>query len=209
MQGMGGLISWLGADFHTLEQAYPDNREAARRALQLDNLARMFIGLLLVKSLILLITGNAILDMRAKIFTLALIAFIIVALATACWLFESGRDLAGRLIVASVVSIGCMLSVIFCGGFLNSQFTPILIFPMILSFCILPARWAAVLFFMIIAVPLATDILTMQNGVILPDFSSRQSPLMNQIWMMGTLFVSVWFCLTHLRNSHRDAVEGR
>jgi hypothetical protein len=194
-------FSILTPDDDKVLQAYDNDAGTSRRVVQLANLARFFIAILIIKLTIYLVSGSAIMDFWAKMFTFPLLASIIGTLMWNAWLLETGRERSGRIALASIISASCVFSVIFCGGFIASDFTAILIFPMVLGFCILPVREARLVFFATLIVPLAVDLLVRAFGVSLPDFSASPDGGLTQSNLLLTLFAAVYFCLSYLKQS--------
>lgn len=197
-----------GVDRNMMAGRYAGKPEACRNAIHLTNLSRVFLAILLLKCAVLLLSGTYIMDAWAKLFTIPLLFICICLLMFTCHLLESGRSTAGKLMLTSVISISCMVSVIFCGGFINSQFTPILLFPIILAFCTLRTIHSSAMIGAIVLVPLGVDLVARHTGVILPDFTSANDPMITQINLMATLFACVFFCLFYLNQSHKASNEA-
>ncbi|GEM_PF-5837354 len=196
-----------GVDKEMMAERYAGKPEACRNAIHLTNLSRIFLAILIFKCAVILLSGNYIMDAWAKLFTIPLLFICICSLMYTCYLLESGRSRAGKLMLTSVISIACVLSVIFCGGFINSQFTPILLFPIILAFCILDTVRSAIMISAVVIIPLGVDLMGKQVGLTLPDFTSINNPIITQINLMVTLFACVFFCLFYLNQSHKSSKD--
>lgn len=194
-----------GVDKEMMVERYAGQPEACRNAIHLTNLSRIFLAILIFKCAIILLSGSYIMDAWAKLFTIPLLTICICSLMYTCYLLESGRSRAGKLMLTSVISVACVISVIFCGGFINSQFTPILLFPIILAFCTLDSVRSAIMISAVVLIPLGVDLAAKQMGIVLPDFTAVNSPIVTQINLMVTLFACVFFCLFYLNQSHKSS----
>ncbi|MEM8748768.1 MAG: hypothetical protein AAGF28_00590 [Pseudomonadota bacterium] len=198
----------LDYDDPQMKRLYANEPVLRRQAIQLTNLSRLFIGLLIVKGAIYLLSGSLILDVWAKLFTIPLLLVVIGLLAVTCHLFESGQDTRGRFALASIISGSCMLSVVMCGGFLSSLATPILIFPVVLSFSILPIKWARRYFVAIIGIPLGMDIAFRLMTITPPNFTSASNPAIIVASVMFTLCAALYFCLAYWKQAHHGSVPS-
>ena len=194
----------FGPNKVNMAELYPRDGLVRKRTIQLTMLSRVFIAVLIFQSIVILATGEMLFDHWAKIFTIPVVGITIAVLTLACRFFETGREFVGRIVLISVVYLSCVSTVILCGGFLNSSATPMLVFPMILAFCTLSIPHARMVFFASIFVPLAIDITTRWLGVELPNFSAQTNPLLINLNILATLFVSMYFCLFYLKNARRE-----
>jgi hypothetical protein len=194
-----------GVDSQKMAEVYAGRPKICRDAVQLTNLSRIFLAILIIKCAAIMLSGTYIMDAWAKAFTIPLLFFCICLLMGVCYLLENGKNLAGRLLLIFVIGASCVVSVIFCGGFVDSQFTPILLFPIILAFCTLSILYSIITISTIVIIPLAVDLTAKSMDFKLPDFTSSNDPLIAQINLMVTLFACVFFCLSYLNRTHETS----
>jgi len=201
---MASSIGFESFEASGMLDTYSDDVIVARTAYRLDLMARIFIALLLVKSAAYLVTGEMLISNWAKLFTVPLLMVIVCFLILASRLLASGSLEAGRATIMAVISIAAVVSVVLCGGFVSSDYTLILLFPIALGFSIMPLRQAHIWFASIILIPLIVDIGANYFGFSLPDFSGNTSAISYTVTMTGTLIAVTYVCLSFMILRYRD-----
>ena len=180
------------ANRQKLASLYGRNTVDYYRAVFLSNLGRSFAAMLLVVHFVIMFPGTSFLDDRTKLWLIPFIGVLVVMLFCSAWLVEHGHHGSARYLTNFTISVSTMLSVVLCGGFIDSHATPFLIAPIVVAFCISPPREAIATGLLTFFLPLALDITLRVSGITLPDYTSISNPSANVVFLLVTLFVTVF-----------------
>jgi len=163
-----------------------------------------FAAMLVMVHLVVLFPGTSFIETNVKLILVPFVTLLVGMLVTSAWLVENGHHLYSRSLTNFTISMSTMLSVIFCGGFIDSHATPFLIAPLVVCFCISPRIEALVVSTFTFFTPLAVDVAVRFAGVELPDYTSTSNTTANEIFLLGTLFITVVMALTYLLKSNEE-----
>ena len=192
------------ADQANLAGLYGEGTAEFYRAVFLSNLGRSFATLLILAHGIILFPGTSFMDTQTKLWLAPFVAVLVSLLAISARLVESGKQDAARKLTNFTISASTMISVIICGGFISSHVTPFLLAPIIVCFCISPRNEAIVVGVMTFFTPLIVDLALRLTGVELPNLTSTANPAVNVIFLMVTLFVTIFISLSFLQKTNED-----
>ncbi len=160
--------------------------------------------MLVTLHVIILFPGTSFLDTETKLWLAPFIGALVIMLYCSAWLVEHGRHQAARYLTNFTVSISVMLSVIMCGGFLESHATPFLLAPIVVAFCISPRREAVAVGKFTFFFPLIFDGIVHYFGWEIPNYTSTANPTVNTIYLLTTLFVTIFISLTYLQKTNSE-----
>lgn len=198
----------LKANLENLGQKYGENTVKYYQAVFLSNLGRSFAFMLIAIHLIILFPGTGYMDDQTKLWLAPFIGLLVAILTGSAWLVENGNHRAARYVTNFAISASTVLSVIFCGGFIASHATPFLLAPIVVCFCISPRIEAFIVGTITFFFPLFFDLLVRLNGWIIRDYTSGANPEINVIFLMATLFVTVFISLNYLQQTSADLHEA-
>jgi len=197
-------VHFLKANRANLEHHFGDKTIEFYRAVFLSTLGRSFAAMLVMVHLVVLFPGTSFIETNVKLILVPFVTLLVGMLVTSAWLVENGHHLYSRSLTNFTISMSTMLSVIFCGGFIDSHATPFLIAPLVVCFCISPRIEALVVSTFTFFTPLAVDVAVRFAGVELPDYTSTSNTTANEIFLLGTLFITVVMALTYLLKSNEE-----
>ncbi len=200
MQG----FKWLRANRPKLAAIYGESSVDYYRAVFLSSLGRSFAAMLVIVHLVVMLPGASLLDAPTKQWLIPLVAILVALLFCSAWLVEHGKHAASRSLTNFTISVSTMLSVVMCGGFLDSHATPFLLAPIVVAFCISPPREAIAVGSLTFFFPLIFDGLARWNGWEINDYTSVSNPTANTIFLLTTLFITVFISLTFLQKTNAE-----
>ncbi|MDJ0612842.1 MAG: GGDEF domain-containing protein [Rhizobiaceae bacterium] len=160
--------------------------------------------MLVAVHVIVLFPGTPFLETKTKLILVPFVGVLVGLLILSAWFVERGHNVYSRSVTNFTVSASTMLSVIFCGGFVESHATPFLVAPLVVCFCISPRNEAIAVGTFTFITPLLMDIATRTFGIELPDYTSTASTVANSIFLMGTLFLTIVMALTYLQKTNEE-----
>lgn len=202
------LFGFFQADRANLAELYGKNTPDYYRGVFLSNLGRSFAAMLVLVHVIVLFPGTAFIDTQTKLWLAPFVGVLVLLLVASAWLVERGRHAAARKLTNFTISVSTMISVIICGGFIDSHATPFLLAPIVVCFCISPKREAMAVGGFTFFVPLIVDLSARYFGFDIPDLTSVADPTINTIFLMLTLFVTIFISLSFLQKTNDDLHEA-
>lgn len=196
------VFHWLRANRSRLATIYGKNSVDFYRAVFLSSLGRSFAAMLVIVHAAVMFPGLSLLDDQTKQWLIPFIAILVALLFCSAWLVEHGYHAAARYLTNFTISSSTMLSVILCGGFLQSHATPFLLAPIVVAFCISPPREAIAVGSITFFLPLLLEGVFYSYGLQIPDYTSVSNPTANTIFLLTTLFITVFISLTYLQKTN-------
>jgi len=194
----------LAPNREKLDTLYGKNTVEYYRTVFLSKLGRSFAAMLVVVHLTIMFPGTSFLDTQTKLWLAPFVTVLVGMLCCSAWLVERGKDISARYLTNFTISASTMISVILCGGFIDSHATPFLLAHIVVAFCISPREEAVVVGSITFFLPLVFDGLVALNGWQIPDYTSVSNPTANVIFLMVTLFVTVFMALTFLQKTNDE-----
>ncbi len=198
------IFRLLKANHSNLENYYGEKSVEFYRAVFLSTLGRSFAAMLVAIHVVVLFPGTSFIETDVKLMLAPFIGVLVGMLVFSAWLVENGHDFYSRALTNFTVSMSTMLSIIFCGGFLESHATPFLIAPIVVCFCISPRTEAIAVGTFTFLAPLVIDIVVRSMGIELPNYTSTSSPIANELFLVGTLFITVVIALAYLQKTNEE-----
>lgn len=195
---------WLRANRPKLLAIYGENSVDFSRAVFLSGLGRSFAAMLVVVHLAVMLPGASLLDDATQQWLVPFVAILVCALSCSAWLVERDHHAIARYLTNFTVSASTMLSVVLCGGFLESHATPFLLAPIVVAFCISPPKEAIVVGTMTFFLPLFFDGFVKWYGLEITNYTSVSNPTANTIFLLSTLFITVFISLTYLQKTNSE-----
>lgn len=198
------IFRFLWADRENLIDLYGQNTVDYYRAVFLSNLGRSFAAMLVFVHVIIMFPGTYFLDTQTKLWLAPFAGALVLMLCLAARLVEKGKNVAARTFTNITVAVSTMISVILCGGFVESHATPFLLAPIVVGFCISPRNEAIAVGILTFFIPLGIDLVARANGWIIPNYTSVSNPTANVLFLMLTLFVTIFISLSYLQTTNDE-----